>query len=131
MSEVEMEAIEKIFRTYASARAAGDASLWLSLWDKDGIQMPPGAPARGKDVLTEVVTKSFRNDIVSTMNVCPVEITVAGDWAYSRGTYNSDRVVEGAPVRVEGKFLTILKRQPDGSWKIYRDCFNSSIPIER
>jgi ketosteroid isomerase-like protein len=28
----------------------------------------------------------------------------------------------------DGKFLTVFKRQPDGSWKIYRDCFNSNVP---
>ena len=27
---------------------------------------------------------------------------------------------------VDGKYLTIFKRQPDGSWKAYRDCFNSN-----
>ena len=27
-----------------------------------------------------------------------------------------------------GKYLTILKKQTDGSWKIYRDCFNSDVP---
>ena len=89
--------------------------------------MPPGRPAVGKDFLDDVVPKAFTPGSVLTMNIYPEEITVAGDWAYSRGTYNSDRVVEGEEVRIEGKFLTILKRQSDGSWKIYRDCFNSSI----
>jgi len=127
-TEADMEAIQEIWKTYSSARVAGDAGLWLSLWDEEGIQMPPGIPARGKAVLDEIVPKGFAAGGVSSMNIYPEEITVAGSWAYTRGTYDSDRVVEGKAVRVEGKFLTILKRQPDGSWKIYRDCFNSSTP---
>jgi uncharacterized protein (TIGR02246 family) len=127
-TEADEEAIREIWRTYCEARVAGDADLWLSLWDPEGIQLPPGSPARGKDVLDELVPKGFAAGSVSSMNIYPEEITVAGDWAYSRGTYDSDRVVEGKAVRVEGKFLTIFRRQPDGSWKIYRDCFNSSVP---
>ena len=28
---------------------------------------------------------------------------------------------------VDGKYLTILKKQPDGSWKIHRGAFNSNV----
>jgi uncharacterized protein (TIGR02246 family) len=127
-TDADEEAIREIWKTYSSARVAADAKLWLSLWDEEGVQMPPGQPARGKAVLDEIVPKGFVPGSVSTMNIYPEEITVAGPWACSRGTYESDRVVEGKTVRVEGKFLTIFKRQSDGSWKIYRDCFNSNVP---
>jgi ketosteroid isomerase-like protein len=127
-TEADVEAIREIWKTYSSARVNADAKLWLSLWDEEGIQMPPDIPARGKAVLDEVVPKGFVPGSVSSMNVYPEEITVAGDWAYSRGTYDSERVVEGKEVRIEGKFLTIFKKQSDGSWKIYRDCFNSNTP---
>lgn len=127
-SEADVEAIEAIWKIYSTARVAGDADVWLSLWDEEGIQMPPGAPARSKDVLDEIVPKGFAAASVSSMNIYPEEINVVGSWAYTRGTYASERVVEGKAVRVDGKFLTILKRQPDGTWRIYRDCFNSNVP---
>ena len=119
-------AIREIWKTYAAARVANDPETWLSLWDEEGIQMPPGAPARGKDVLKTVVPKGFAATPTSVMNVNPEEIVVAGDWAYSRGNYNADRVVEGKDVHIEGKFMTIFRRQDDGSWKIYRDIFNDN-----
>ena len=90
--------------------------------------MPPGAPARSKAVLDEVVPNAFASGEVLSMNIYPEEINVAESWAYARGTYDSEREVEGQAVRVEGKFLTIFKRQPDGTWRIYRDCFNSNVP---
>jgi ketosteroid isomerase-like protein len=127
-TEADEEAIREIWKTYCSARVNADAELWLSLWDEGGIQLPPGGPARGVDVLKEVVPKGFAAGGVSSMNIYPEEITVAGNWAYSRGTYDSDRVEGGKKVRIDGKFLTIFKKQSDGSWKIYRDCFNSSTP---
>ncbi len=90
--------------------------------------MPPGIPARGKDVLNKVVPKGFAAGGVKSMNINPAEITAAGDWAYSRGTYDLESVVNGKTVQIDGKFLTIFKHQADGSWKIYRDCFNSNGP---
>jgi ketosteroid isomerase-like protein len=127
-SEIDVERIETIWNIYSKARVVGDAEAWLSLWDEEGIQMPPGAPARSKDVLDEIIPDAFASGRVSSMNIYPEEINVVGSWAYTRGTYDSERTVEGKPVRVDGKFLTIFKRQPDGTWRIYRDCFNSNVP---
>jgi ketosteroid isomerase-like protein len=97
---------------------------WLSLWDAEGIQMPPGMPARGKDVLDAGIPKAFSAIPAKAVNINPEEIVVAGDWAYSRGSYNADQVVQGKDVHIDGKFLTIFRRQDDGSWRIYRDIFN-------
>jgi ketosteroid isomerase-like protein len=127
-SETDVESIKVIWNIYSTARVVGDSDVWLSLWDEEGIQMPPGAPARSKDILDEVIPDAFASGSVSSMNIYPEEINVVGSWAFTRGTYDSERMVEGRSVRMDGKFLTILKRQPDGTWRIYRDCFNSNMP---
>jgi ketosteroid isomerase-like protein len=31
-------------------------------------------------------------------------------------------------MKYSGKFLDILKKQPDGGWKIAVDCYNSDSP---
>lgn len=49
-----------------------------------------------------------------------------GDWAFSRGNYTATQTVQGNTVEVDGKFMTIFRRQDDGQWKIYRDIFNSN-----
>jgi len=127
-TNADVTAIQALWKTYSAARVAGDATLWLSLYDENGIQMPPGVPARGKDVLNEIIPKAFSSGSVTAMSINPEEITLAGDWAYSRGTYYTESPKEGETVRLDGKFLTILKREADGSWKIYRDCFNFNTP---
>jgi ketosteroid isomerase-like protein len=33
------------------------------------------------------------------------------------------------PLEATGKDLVIFKRQPDGSWKVYRDCWNFDKPL--
>ena len=59
----------------------------------------------------------------------PFETQVAGDWAYDRG--NATVTVtpkSGKQMEESVKYLVIVKRQPDGSWKIYRLISNSNNP---
>jgi uncharacterized protein (TIGR02246 family) len=120
------EDIAAIWDAYEAARVAGDADAWLALWDEGGVQMPPGMQARGLDVLTVGVPKAFAAMPASAMEISPVQTLVMGDWAFSRGTYTADLTSGGNEVHVDGKFMTIFRRQDDGSWKIYRDIFNSN-----
>ena len=126
-------AIKQIWTNYANYVEMGDAASWLSQYDADGIQMRPDNPARGRPDLDSFVYTSWkaRMDSFDTkMSITPLEIVVAGAWAYSRGVYTQDLKAKttGKVAHVDGKFLTILKQQDDGSWKIFRDCFNSNVP---
>ncbi|MBN1836437.1 MAG: nuclear transport factor 2 family protein [Spirochaetales bacterium] len=125
--ESDVAAIQEIWRSYSAAATSGDAALWLSLWDDSGIQMPPDVPARPKKVLDEVVPKAWAMMKIHTMNIKAEETTIMGDFAFSRGTYTSERTVNNKTVTIDGKFLTLFRRQADGSWRLYRDCFNSNV----
>ena len=58
------------------------------------------------------------------------EVQIAGDWAYSRGVFTLSLTPKAGveTTKFEGKYLSILKRQADGSWKVARDCFNYNTP---
>jgi len=58
------------------------------------------------------------------------EVKVAGDWAFARGnyTYTLTPKEEGKTIKGNGKYLSILAKQADGSWKFARDCFNNNAP---
>ena len=58
------------------------------------------------------------------------EVHTAGDLAFARGTYKATLTPKQGSGRIpiDGKYMTILVRQPDGSWKIHRDIFNSNVP---
>lgn len=129
MSEDE-KAIAQVFDEYSGGLNAGDVDRWMSIWDDDGIQMPPHDPVfSGLEQIRKRNTQYFEIYHWSmTMDI--KEIQVVGDWAYGRGFYTATLTpkVPGDEVFIDGKFLTILKRQADGSWKIYRDCFNDNVP---
>jgi len=130
-TENDVAAIKQIWASYCACVMKGDSTGYLALWDAGGIQLRPNAPSRTKQEMDVQVPAAFKasveaNDISMTIN--PLEVTVDGAWAYSRGSYAQElrNKSTGATTNVDGKFLTVFKRQDDGSWRIYRDCFNSN-----
>ncbi len=55
-----------------------------------------------------------------------------GDRAYSHGSYEFEMSPKegGKTKSCFGKFLDILEKQVDGSWKIAIDCHNYDTPSE-
>ena len=64
----------------------------------------------------------FHEDLTVTVS----EVTLAGDWAISNGTYSARRTPKAGGERTadSGKWLDVMQRQPDGTWRIYRDIWN-------
>lgn len=124
-------AVDAIWREYEASLLAGDADRWIAQWMETGVQMPPGMPARaGKETIHTAVSGFLSNFDYTEFAIDNVDVEVNGDLAFARGTYAATFVAKsgGDPVNIEGKYMTILRRQEDGSWKIYRDIFNSSVP---
>jgi len=121
-----MQEIQKVLEAYLEARVAGDADRWLSIWDEDGVQLFPGSRANDMDALRQVTAARFEAVPVNSAKIDIADITVVEDHAFAHGHFVIERVVEGAPMPFDGKFLTVLKRQADGTWKLLRDCANSN-----
>ena len=126
-------AIRQLWANYENAVETGNVDAYMALWADGGVQMPPGAPPNdGVDAIRANTAKKMAAGSANTtvMHIDPKEITVLGDYAYSRGLYTVD--VTGSDGQAlghtDGKFMTVLQRQDDGSWKIYRDIFNSNVP---
>ena len=54
----------------------------------------------------------------------------SGDLGYSTGTYELGFTdPAGKPAKDRGKSGTVWQKQPDGSWKVVLDIFNSDLPL--
>jgi len=92
--------------------------------------MPPNEPAQiGKEQIRAKM-KSLFDQLIAKIAITNKEARIAGDLAFSRGIFTLSMTPKtgGETVKVTGKYLTILERQADGSWKIARDCFNFNAP---
>jgi uncharacterized protein (TIGR02246 family) len=122
-------AVDGIYDQYASTLKASDPNGWIALWSDAGVQMPPGfPPVDGTDSIG-AGTKDFLDAFtVDSFEIHVDEVQVAGEWAFARGTYSGAYTPKDGSegFAEDGKYLTIFQKQPDGSWKIHRDIFNSN-----
>ena len=123
-------AVNALRDQYATAFNASDAAAVAATFADDGIEMIPNqAAVEGKQAIQGYYEAMFKGSSAKTA-AAPLETQVAGDWAYVRGTLTATVTPKsGKPMEESGKYLFIVKRQPDGAWKIYRDISNSSEPL--
>jgi uncharacterized protein (TIGR02246 family) len=124
---VDVARVYELWSEYAAAANEGDMERWIALWIDDGIQMPPGAPRRvGKEEIRREMQPLFDLFDTSKMIIHTEEVRILGDRAYSHGTYEFEMAPKGGgeTKSYSGKFLDILEKQVDGSWKIAIDCHN-------
>ena len=64
------------------------------------------------------------------LTVSQDESQAADGWAFGQGTYQLKLTPKGRGKEIEdaGKWLNLIQRQPDGSWKIARHIWNSDKP---
>lgn len=121
--------VKEVYGEYSAALNSGDFDRWIALWIEDGIQMPPDETRHiGMEELITANQPGFELFDFDEFAINPVEVQILGDQAYSHGTYKFLMTPKegGETVDVNGKFLTIFKKQDDGSWKIAIDIFNYS-----
>jgi uncharacterized protein (TIGR02246 family) len=124
--------IHAVWTQYTAAAHAGDLDRWMELWIDDAIQMPPDVPRRvGKEAIQTGMEPGFENFDLTNMVILTEEVKILGNTAYSHGTYTFDMTPKegGEGQSVSGKFLDILVKQADGSWRIALDCHNYNEPL--
>ena len=128
--EADIAAIKELYNQATLACSTGDAELYLSIFTEDAVVMPPGYPAAmGKEELRPMIEGLFGLfDLELPYTV--EEVEVIGDWAFARSSWQYSMTPKegGETTTSPGKQLDNLKRQSDGSWKIYTQCYNYNEP---
>lgn len=118
------QAIRDLVANWLSASGDGDVERVLELMDDDVVFLQAGQPTmRGRAAFAaaqQPLQKTHRIEARSEIQ----EIRVFGDWAYC---WNHLDVVlvplqSGALSRRAGHVLSILHRQGDGTWVLFRDA---------
>lgn len=115
-------AIRNLVATWMKASEAGDVNTVLSLMADDAIFTVPGREPFGKDAF-RAASEAMKN--VSLRGTSDIrEIKVLGDWAYIRNYIEITVTPAGGgdAVRRKGYTLSILRKQPDGKWVLWRDA---------
>jgi uncharacterized protein (TIGR02246 family) len=129
LSAADLEAIRAVDAAATEAGVAGDFNAFAALYTEDAALLAPNLPAiEGRAAIRDYWAS------VPPMTAFEIEIDEIvgrGDLAYVRGRYTLELSPPGAPepVRDEGKFIEIRRRQADGSWPLAVDIYNSDLAV--
>ena len=104
----------------AAHEAPPNVEKLLTYYASDASVYPPGAPMIvGHDALRTLFNgMNFTKVRVTALNA---HVAAAADVGYTTGTFE----VQANGQTETGKYVTVWKKHPDGSWKIVEDTFNS------
>lgn len=128
----DVEAVTAVSDARAEAFNNSDAGAIAAHFTEDAILMAPGKPASmGRDAVRTYYQAIF-DEYAPELESGYEEVEVSGDLAYGRGEARVKLTPKdgGEPEVSTAKYLNILKRQPDGSWKTTHDIWNSNGPAE-
>jgi len=133
LSPEDLKAIRAADSAFAAAANAGNVDAVTAVYASDATLLPPNLPPqRGRDAV-----RSYWGGLLNAYSVRfelgSDTIEGRGDLAYNLGHYRFTAVpkAKGKPgMADEGKFVEILKKQPDGSWRYVVDMYSSNLAAQ-
>ena len=127
LSDEDVAAIRSLVQSFGEAALAADFATAAESYAVDAVFMPPNeAIYEGR--AAEVAHLEATPPVLSYSSAA-VDVDGSGDLAYARGAYSISLLVGADTVALEGKWVHIFKKQPDGSWLITLDIWNSNDPL--
>jgi uncharacterized protein (TIGR02246 family) len=128
LSQTDVRKIDEVTQTAVKAALAKDFATWAALFLDDAVVNPPNEPAvKGRTAIRAWLEKF---PPITEFKLNNVKMEGREDLAYVLGTYTMTITPPGAPgpVKDSGKFVTVVRRQPDGRWLAAVDMFSSDLP---
>jgi uncharacterized protein (TIGR02246 family) len=114
-------AIRALVQIWMDASRAGDTATLLSLMTDDVVFMVPGQEPFGREAFEQAMDMPDRPRIDGKSEI--VELRILGDWAYIRNHIDlTVTPASGAAMRRNGYSLTLLRKEADGRWRLFRDA---------
>lgn len=130
LAQVRQE-IEAANVKFGEASRAGDAAALANLYAEDAKLMPPNSETiQGREGVAAYWTGGFQmgiKDIVLTTQ----DVMGMGDMVCEIGKAEVTIQPEGQEaIQDIGKYVVIWKKATDGTWQLYIDIWNTSLPLQ-
>lgn len=123
-------AISAVSKARAEAFRQGNAAgIALHFTENSMLMAPDKQVQRGRGAVEayyQHIFDTWKTDLKSEY----LEVKVSGNMAYGRGFAEVTLIPKsgGDTLKSTAKYLNILERQPDGSWKTTHDIWNANEP---
>jgi ketosteroid isomerase-like protein len=125
---VDRAAIEKLHQADVTATLNNNADQLAALWADDAVLLGEGeAPVSGRRTLRDVYAKDPAKILKYTPHIESLEIH--GNVAYEWGRFDAlaKEAANKPAADWKGRFLRVMAKQPDGSWKFTRIMWQRDI----
>jgi ketosteroid isomerase-like protein len=110
----------------ARSEAKGLTDAFLAYMAEGATMLPPGAaPVTGREAIRELLGDG--GGVLLTWKPMQAEVAASGELGYTWGTseWRVPGPGGGMTLARTGKYVSIWKKQKDGTWKFVLDCGNS------
>lgn len=130
--EADAKTIKDLETVWAMAATNKNLDAFVAYYTDDASVLMPNAPIwNGKQAIKDGLKPMMNDPNYSlTLKDPRVEVAKSGDMAFSQGAYEmtfSD--TKGNKFSDEGKYLTVWRKMPGGSWKAVEDTACSDLPL--
>jgi ketosteroid isomerase-like protein len=117
-------------RQFAADVAEGGTDAWVSWIAADGAQIVPNAgEIRGHDAIHDLMADLDDPTYSLKWEPLRADIAASGDLGWTTGSFVSEvTAADGTTRRGQGRYVTIWRKQADGSWKVVMDLGNPTTP---
>ncbi len=126
-STAEREVIMDTDRAFSRrSEEVGSAQAFAEFLTHDALMLPHGAnPVTGSDSIQELMTAGPEYSLVWEPR--NADVAASGDLGWSWGEYTATSVSNDGQTTISyGKYVSIWRKQEDGSWKAIVDIGNQS-----
>lgn len=126
--EADVEEITAMSKARADAFNEGNAAGIAKYFTEDAYLMAPDKETQTGKESVEAYYQSIFDEFETELESGYEEVKVDGDLAYGRGFAKVVLIPKngGETIRSTSKYLNILERQKDGSWKTTHDIWNGN-----
>jgi ketosteroid isomerase-like protein len=127
----DLESLRATDRALQQAIAAKDLERTVSFYAADASVLPVAEPiVTGADAIRKEWAHIFAiPGFKSTSTLTKSDVASGEQLAYTQGSYETELETKDGKIATErGKFVSVWKKQADGSWKIVADIYNTDAP---
>lgn len=124
--KMQLFSLEERFEKDVIARGGAGFASWFA---PDGVALGNGkAPVVGEVAIAQSATWSPK-DYQLTWTPTDAMMSPDGDMGYTWGHYEGrSKDANGNPVLTSGRYITVWRKQPDGTWKVVLDAGADDAP---
>ena len=128
-SVADAQAVKAKTEAWSKDAATKDPSKFVAYYADDATLMVPGEPVLHGLADMKAVAVPMMQDPNFALSFQVEKAEAAGNLAYTQGPYSKTSTArDGKPFNDKGKYLTVWKKQADGSWKAIEHILNSDLP---